>query len=99
AFARLLDVLLYGIDQPFDLRHRDGPLLGRLHHTGQHFFAREGFARAVFLDDHIRNFVYALVTRKAPLAPQALAAAANHVAFTTLTRIHDTVFQMCAEWT
>ena len=54
----------------------------------EHLLAVELLAPAVLLDHHVRNFVDSLVGGVAAGALQALAAAANGIAFLALPGIH-----------
>src|SRR5205085_6990191 len=60
--------------------------------------AVEFLAAAVFLHHHVRNFVDPFISGEPAFAFQAFAAAANGVAFLTLTRIHHLIVHMAAEW-
>src|ERR1043166_6792873 len=94
---RLLHVLLDGVDDAVELRGRDGPFLAGAQQPGHHLVAVERLAPPVLLDDHVGDFVNALVGREPPLALQALAAAANRVALARLARVNDLVFKVTAE--
>ena len=61
----------------------------------------EPLARSVLLHHHVRNLFDSLVAGKALAAffVEALAAAANCVAFAALARVHDLVADVTAEWT
>src|SRR6184192_2564154 len=56
--------------------------------TVQHFLPVEFFPPAIFLDDHVGNFVNPLVGGKAFLAMYALPPAADGLALLALARIH-----------
>ena len=53
--------------------------------------------RAVLLDHHVRDLVDPLVAGEAAAAVEALAPAANHLAFLALARVDDLVAEMAAE--
>ena len=57
----------------------------------QDLLAVELFTAAVFLDDHVRDLVDALVGGEALVAALALAASADGVGFLAFTGIDDTV--------
>src|SRR5947209_3060430 len=97
ALRRLLHVLLDGVDDAIELGRRDGPLLAGAQEARHHLVAVERLAPPILLDDHVGDFVNALVGRKAPLAAQALAAAANGVALARLARVNDLIFEVTAE--
>ncbi len=99
AVGRVLNILLYFVDDRFKLRGRDRTFFAGAHQAAQDLSAVKNFASAVFFDDHIRNFVDALVGRKAAPAFETLAAAANRIAVFRLARINDLVFQKSAKWT
>src|SRR6185369_8849237 len=65
----------------------------------EHLLTVELLAPAVFLDHHVRNLVDSLVRSVAAVAFQALAAAANRIAFFTLPGIDYLIVQMIAKWT
>jgi hypothetical protein len=52
------------------------------------FLTFEFFTTAVFLNDHVRNFVDAFVGGKAAIALQAFAPAANQIASARFARVH-----------
>src|ERR1043165_681860 len=97
ALRRLLHVLLDGVDDAVELRGRDGPLLAGPKESGHHLVAVERLAPPVLLDDHVGDFVNALVGRDPPLTFQALAAAADGIALARLARVDDLVFEVTAE--
>jgi hypothetical protein len=70
-----------------ELDHCDRPFFARLEHPGQNFLPIESFAAAVFLDDHVRNFVDAFITGETPFALQTLPSPANRIAFLAFARI------------
>ncbi len=61
--------------------------------------AIELFAATVLLDDHVGDFIDAFVGGETFLAAEALAAAADGVAFFAFARIDDLVFEVAAERT
>jgi hypothetical protein len=63
----------------------------------QDFLALEFFTPAILLDDHVWNFVNALVGGESPAALQALSTAANQIAGARLSRINYLVIQMRTE--
>ena len=54
----------------------------------------ESFAGTVLLDDHVRNFIDALVARETLAAAEALTPTANDFTFLALARIDDFVTEM-----
>ena len=75
----------------------NGAFFAGFQKTLKDFLALEAFAAAVFLDNHVRNFVDAFVGSEAPRAFQALATAANGVAGAAFAGVDYLVIQMCAE--
>src|SRR5262245_623029 len=80
AFRRSLHEGFDRIDYGFEFGGRDGAFLAGAKQPRHDFVAVEGFAPAVFLDDHVRNFVNSLVGGEPPLAFQALPATAYRIA-------------------
>src|SRR5450759_1741002 len=74
-------------------------LFARLQQPAEHLLAVELLAPAILLDHHVRDFINSLVRSVAAGAFQALAAAANGIAFLALTGIDYLIVQMIAEWT
>ena len=75
---------------------RTGPLFARLEQSGDELLPLESLPAAVFLDDHVGNFVDPLVAGEPPAALEALAAPADGFAFLALARVHDLVAEMTA---
>ena len=69
------------VDERLDLLDADGTLFAGLEDAGDDLVAVETFAPAVLLDDHERHFLDVLIGRKALLALQAFAAAADAFTF------------------
>src|SRR5207244_10962266 len=78
-------------------RQRALPVLARVKQPGPGFRSVASFAAPVLLDHHVGDFIDAFVTRKPPLACQALAPPANGIALLAFTRIDDFILQMAAE--
>src|SRR5205085_12453013 len=76
-------------------RHR--ALLAGFQEAGHHLLPVEAVAAAVLLDDLVRDLVDTLVAREALGAGQALAPAADDLAFLALARVHDLVLEVRAE--
>src|SRR5215813_7998299 len=86
------------IDYSFELGGRDGAFLAGAKQSRHDFVAVERFAPAIFLDDHVWDFVDPLVGGESPLAFQALAAAAYRIALPRFAGIDDPIFDVSAEW-
>ena len=88
ALRRIQDEGLGFVDNLLHLADGNWPLLAGAQQSVQHFLAVEFFAASIFLHHHVRNFVDALVGRKALLALQAFPAPADCFALFTLSGIH-----------
>ena len=97
AVGALLHHGLDPLDDRLERLHRDRALLAGLQQALHHLLAVEALAAAVLLDDEVRDLVDALVGREALAAVEALAAAADHVAFLALARVDDLVLEVGAE--
>ena len=85
-----------GVDDFLHLGDGDFALLAGMEQAGEDLLAVEVFAAAVFLDDHVGDFVEALVGGEALVAAFALAAAADGVGFLALAAVDDLVFSEAA---
>ena len=97
AVGALLDHGLDPVDDRLERLHRDRPLLAGLEQALHHLLAVEALAPAVLLDHEVRDLVDALVGGEALAAVEALAAAADDVAFLALARVDDLVLEVGAE--
>src|SRR5215510_9848360 len=79
ALRRSLHESFDRIDYGFEFGGRDGTFLACAEQARHDFVAVERFAPAIFLDDHVRNFVNSFVGGESPLAFQALAAPAYRI--------------------
>src|SRR5215469_12205501 len=77
AIRRVDDKRLDFVHQLLELAHRDRTLLACAQQSREDLLPVKLFAPAVFLHDHVRNLVDALVGGEAPLTFHALATAAN----------------------
>ena len=82
-----------------ELNHGNRPFLTSLQNSVQNFLTIKSLPPPVFLDDHVRDLVDALITREPALAPQALTTTPDGIAFFAFTRIDDLVLEMTAERT
>src|SRR5437899_4793251 len=96
-FRSFVDHALDFIHNGFEFRRGYGAFFAGLQQALQNFLALEAFAAAVFLDDHVGNFVDAFVGSEAARAFQAFAAAANGVAGAALAGVNYLVIKMSAE--
>src|SRR4029434_4830981 len=85
------------VGNAFKRSDADRPLLAGLEEARNQLLPLEAFARAVFLDHHVRDLVDPLVAGESATAVEAFAAAANHLALLALARVDDFIAQMCAE--
>src|SRR5277367_6337594 len=85
------------VDDGFELGRGDRALFAGLEQALQDFLAFEAFAAAIFFDDHVGNFVDALVGGKAAGALEALAAAANGIPGAAFAGINHLVINVGAE--
>jgi hypothetical protein len=74
-----------------ELADRHRAFLAGAHQTVENFLAVKTLAAAVFLYNHVWNFIDALVGGEALFALQAFAAAADGIGFLAFARIHDFV--------
>src|SRR5947209_3087963 len=95
--APLLDSLLDAVCDGLQRRHADRAFLTGFLQAGQHLGPVEGFPPPVFLDDHGEHFLDPLVGGEPPLAPQALPAPADGLAFLRHPRVHDLIFNVATE--
>ena len=96
-FRGLVDHAFDFVHDGFELGRGNGTLFAGFQEALQNFLALEAFAAAVFLDDHVGNFVDAFVGGEAAGAFQAFAAAANGVAGAALAGVNYLVVEMRAE--
>ncbi len=75
-----------------------GAFFAGAHQAVENFLAVEAFAASIFLDDHVRDFVDALVGGKALFALETFAAAANGVGFLALARVDYFIVFKAAKW-
>ena len=85
------------VDDGFQLWRSYRPLLASFQQSLQNLLTLETLAAAVFLDDHVGNFVDALVGGEAAATFQAFAAAADGVAGAAFAGINDLVVHVRAE--
>src|SRR5690349_12637284 len=97
--GRFLHIFLYSVHNALELRRGYRSFFTSAQQARHYFVAIERLAPAVFLDDHVRDLIDTFVRREAPLTTQALAPAANRVAFARLTRVDDFVFEIATERT
>src|ERR1700684_282013 len=97
ALGRVVHHAFDVVDDRFEFRRRHRALFARLQQSLQNFLAFEPFAAAIFFDDHVGNFIDALVGGEAAAALQAFAAAANRVAGTAFARIDYLVIDVGTE--
>src|SRR5947209_6512475 len=95
--APLLDTLLDAVRDDLQRRHADRAFLTGFLQAGQHLGPVEGLSPPVFLDDHGEHFVDPLIGGEPPLAPQALPAPADGLAFFRHPRVHDLVFNVATK--
>src|SRR5881296_2775936 len=95
--APLLDTLLDAVCDGLQRRHADRAFLTGFLQAGQHLGPVEGFPPPVFLDDHGEHFLDPLVGGEPPLAPHALPAPADGLAFLRHPRVHDLVVNVATE--
>src|SRR5690606_19457800 len=79
--ARVEQGALDVVDQRIHLFEADGPLLAGLENATLDLPAIEGLPSPILLDDHLGDFFDALVRGKPAATLEALAAAANGIAF------------------
>jgi hypothetical protein len=96
-FGGFVDHAFDFVHDGFELGRGNGTLFAGFQQALQNFLALEAFAAAVFLDDHVGNFVDAFVSGEATRAFQAFAAAANGVAGAALAGVNYLVIEMRAE--
>src|SRR5882762_1152367 len=99
AFCGLLHHAFDFIDDRFEFRRRDRTFFASLQESLQDFLPLETLAPAVLLDDHVRNFVDALVGSEPAAAFQALASPANGVSDAAFPRINHLVVNVRAKRT
>src|SRR5438552_671129 len=85
---RINEKCLRFIHDLLHLADRDWPFLAGAQQTVQHLLAVEFFPPAIFFDDHVRDFINALVSGKPLLAVYALSPATDGFALLALARIH-----------
>src|ERR1700674_2397304 len=79
------------IDDLLEPADRYRALFAGAHQAVENFLAVKTLAASIFLYDHVRDFVDALVGGEALFALQAFAAAADGIGFLSFARIHDFV--------
>src|SRR6266511_1373011 len=94
----LLQHQLHAIADVLDGRHTHRTLLARFQETSDQLLPLEPFARAVLLDDHVRDLVNPLITRKplVTISIETLTPPSNNVAFFAFARIDDLVAHVSA---
>src|SRR5216683_5341031 len=85
------------VDDGFEFGRWHRPLFAGFQQALENFLALEAFAAAVLLDDHVGNFVDALIGGEAAAAFEAFAAAANGVAGAAFARINHLVVHVRTE--
>src|SRR5260370_7568599 len=85
------------VNDAFKLGRRHRPFFAGFQQALQNFLALEAFATAILLDDHVGNFVDALVGGEAASTFEAFAAAANGVAAAAFARINHLVVYVRTE--
>src|SRR5260370_27573347 len=99
AFGGLLHHAFDFIHDRFQLGSGHGPFFARFQESLQNLLAFETLAASVLLDDHVGNFVDALVSRETAAALQTLAPAADGIAYAALPRINHLVVHVRAKRT
>jgi hypothetical protein len=79
------------IDEVFEFCGGDGSFFAGAEESVEDFAAFEFFAAAIFFDDHVGDFVDALVGGEAFVASLTLAASADGVSFFAFARVNDAV--------
>src|SRR5581483_415467 len=92
----LLQRRLDAVGDAFERSDADGPLLAGLQQARDQLLPLEALARPVLLHDHVRDLVDPLVAGEALAAFEALAAAADDLAFLRLARVDNLVAEMRA---
>src|SRR5258708_15056961 len=85
------------VDDAFEFRRGHRALLAGLQQALQNFLTFETLAAAIFLDDHVGDFVDSLVGGEAAAAFEAFAAAANGIAAAAFAGINHLVVDVRAE--
>src|SRR5687768_15231835 len=93
-FRALLQRALDAIGDRFERRDAHRALFTRLQQARDELLPLEPLPAAVFLHDHIRDFVDPLVAGKPLAAPEAFAPPANHFPFAALARVDDLIPEM-----
>src|ERR1035437_3608030 len=93
------DLRFHPVDQFGEPRHAHRTLFAGLQQSAEHLLAVELLAPAILLDHHIRDFINSLIRGVAAGAFQALAAAANGIAFLAFAGVDYLIMQMIAKWT
>src|SRR5947207_8345576 len=94
--ALLQELRLQLVHQGVDPLRGDGALLGGAQEPVQDLLPAEGLAPSVFLDDQERRGLHRLVGGEAPLAGQALPAAADRMPLLRGARVDHLVLEVAA---
>ena len=97
ALSGFVDHTFDFVDDGFEFGRGDGALFAGFQKSLQNFLALEAFAPAVFLDNHVRDFIDAFVGGEAAGTFQAFTATADGVAGAALTRVNYLVIDVRAE--
>jgi len=87
------------VDDGLEPRGGDGALFAGAQQAAENLLALKALAAAVFFDDHVGNFVDALVGGEAAVALLAFTAAADGVGLFAFARVDYAVLSESAEWT
>ena len=96
AFRGVHEIGLSGVDNLFQLSRGDGAFFAGAEEAAEDLLAVEAFPAAVFFNDHVRDFVDALVGGAAAIALLALAATANGISFLAFARVDDAILKKSA---
>src|SRR6185369_14952113 len=99
AFRRFLNILYDSIYDAVELCRWYRPLFTGAQQSRHYFVAVKRLAPAVFLHDHVRYLVDALVGSKPSLTTKTFSPPANRIAFARLARVDHFVFEISAEGT
>src|SRR5208282_3958119 len=98
ALRRFMHHALDFIHDSFEFRRGHGPLLTSFQQSLQNFLAFEALSPPILLDDHVRDFINALVGRKPSAALETLPPPPDRVTGAALARVDHLIVQMRAEW-
>src|SRR5499427_13469 len=92
----LLQRGLHAVGDGLERRHAHGPLLARFQQARDQLLPLEPFARAIFLDHHVRDLVDPFVAGESFAALEALTPPSNRFTCLGFARVDDFVSQMAA---